>query len=86
MLWDSGLSAAAMDNMTAVDNKIAEMDNTFSLVMIAERWDESVILLKDLLCWDFRDVVNFKLNAIQENNKYHLNFRAKDAILIFSSI
>ena len=80
MLWDSGLSAAAMDNMTAVDNKIAEMDNTFSLVMIAERWDESVILLKDLLCWDFKDVVNFKLNARKENKKIPLSEEARAAL------
>ena len=64
MLWDSGLAAAAMDNRTAVDNKIAEMDDTFGLVMIAERWDESVILLRDLLCWDYSDVINFKLNVM----------------------
>ena len=80
MLWDSGLSAAAMDNVTAVDNKIAEMDNTFSLVMIAERWDESVILLKNLLCWDFRDVVNFKLNARKENKKIPLSAEARAAL------
>ena len=80
MLWDSGLSAAAMDNVTAVDNKIAEMDNTFSLVMIAERWDESVILLKDLLCWDFRDLVNFKLNARKENKKIPLSEVARAAL------
>ena len=80
MLWDSGLAAGAMDNMTAVDNKIAEMDNTFSLVMIAERWDESVILLKDLLCWDFKDVVNFKLNARKENKKIPLSAEARAAL------
>lgn len=25
-------------------------------VMVAERFDESMILLRDELCWDFRDV------------------------------
>ena len=80
MLWDAGLAAASMDNMTAVENKIAEMEDTFSLVMIAEKWDESVILLKDLLCWDFKDVVNFKLNARKENKKIPLSAAARAAL------
>ena len=80
MLWDSGLAAAAMDNRTAVDNKIAEMDDTFGLVMIAERWDESVILLRDLLCWDYSDVINFKLNARKESKKIPLSPEARAAL------
>ena len=35
-------------------SKIEEMEETFDLVMVAERWDESMVLLKNLLCWDFR--------------------------------
>ena len=35
-------------------SKIEEMEDTFHLVMVAERWDESMVLLKDLLCWEFR--------------------------------
>ena len=46
MLWDSGLDAHYMDNTTAVDNKIAELERTFDLVMMAERFDESMVLLR----------------------------------------
>ena len=35
-------------------SQIEEMEETFDLVMVAERWDESMVLLKNLLCWDFR--------------------------------
>ena len=35
-------------------SKIEEMEETFDLVMVAERWDESMVLLKQLLCWEFR--------------------------------
>ena len=51
MLWDFGLDAKSMDNVTAVKNKIEEIDKTFDLVMMAERFDESMILLMDELCW-----------------------------------
>jgi len=80
MLWDAGLSGRFMDNMTAIDNKIAEIDKTFHLVMMADRFDESVILMKDLLCWDFSDVVNFKLNSRKENKKIQISDEARNAL------
>merc|ERR550519_2311328 len=80
MLWDAGLPARLMDNETAVSEKIAEMENTFDLVMIADRFDESMILLKDLLCWDYRDVVNFKLNARKDSKKISLTAEARAAL------
>jgi galactosylceramide sulfotransferase len=54
MLWDAGLPARSMNNATAVRAKIQEMEDTFQLVMLAERFDESMVLMKDLLCWDYR--------------------------------
>ena len=38
MLWDSGLEASQMDNLTAVQNKIFEVEQTFDLVMMADRF------------------------------------------------
>ena len=39
MLWDSGLAASDMDNLTAVQNKIFEVEQTFDLVMMADRFE-----------------------------------------------
>ena len=80
MLWDSGLDAAQMDNLTAVENKIFELDQTFDLVMMADRFDESMILMKDLLCWDYEDIVNFKLNARKESKKVGLSPEARSEL------
>jgi len=80
MLWDSGLNAQFMDNVTAVMNKIDEIEDTFDLILMAERFDESMILLKDKLCWDYRDVVNFKLNARKESKKTALSQEARSAL------
>ena len=38
MLWDAGLEASQMDNLTAVQNKIFEVEQTFDLVMMADRF------------------------------------------------
>jgi len=80
MLWDAGLPLKAMDNITAVRAKIEEMEDTFDLVMVAERWDESMVLLRNLLCWEFSDVVNFKLNARKESKKVVLSDEARAAL------
>ena len=44
--------------------QVAELDRQFDLVMIAERMDESLILLRHLLCWPVEYVVTMKLNSL----------------------
>lgn len=51
----------------------AYVEKTFSLVMISEYFDESLILLRHLLSWDLEDIVYFKLNMRTENSKQSLN-------------
>ena len=35
-----------------IQTKIEEIEATFDLVLITEKFPESVVLLKDLLCWE----------------------------------
>ena len=35
----------------------------FDLVMLQDRFDESLVLLADALCWDLKDVVTLTLNS-----------------------
>lgn len=46
-----------------IKSAIAELDKHFDLVLIADYFDEGIILLKELLCWDFNDVLYVKTNA-----------------------
>lgn len=41
---------------------VAEMEKVFSLVMISEYFDESLVLLRHLLSWDLENIVYVKLN------------------------
>lgn len=66
MSFDLGLDVKYFDNETIVKQFIAYLDDIFSLVMITERIDESLILMKDLLCWSIEDVIVFKHNSRQE--------------------
>lgn len=63
MAFDLGLQQTAFRSILTVEKFIQRLDETFDLVLIAERMPESLVLLKHLLCWDFDDVVVFKKNA-----------------------
>ncbi|XP_070581522.1 galactosylceramide sulfotransferase-like [Ptychodera flava] len=63
MLYDLGLEANKMHDMSHIEKKIATLGDIFDLVLISEYFDESLILLKELMCWDLDDIVYFKLNA-----------------------
>ena len=45
-----------MDDCEAVRSQIYSIDSEFDLVMIAEYFDESLILLKNLMCWTTEDI------------------------------
>ncbi|XP_043818546.1 galactose-3-O-sulfotransferase 4 [Dromiciops gliroides] len=42
---------------------LAWLDSTFDMVLVAEYFDESLVLLADALCWGLDDVVGFVHNA-----------------------
>lgn len=52
---------------------VAEMEKVFSLVMITEYFDESLVLLRHLLSWDLEDIRYIKLNARTESSKKKLS-------------
>jgi len=44
------------------------VDKEFDLVLLQERFEESMVLLKHLLCWSYEDVV-----SMQVNNRHRLH-------------
>merc|ERR1711915_1108778 len=73
MLFDFGLDPKDMDNDSMVESKIKEIDDRFNLVMMQESFCESLVLLKEELCWGLVDVTNFKLNGRKEGVKKTLS-------------
>lgn len=43
--------------------QVERADRQFGLVMLAERMEESLVLLSHFLCWDLNDVIVLKVNA-----------------------
>lgn len=63
MLYDLGLSNSDKGNIQLAEEMISYLDTIFDLVMITEYFEESLILLRDLLCWQTDDIVSFDVNA-----------------------
>lgn len=73
MHWDFGVPQNQIENVEVTKGLIREIEANFDLVMIAERFDESMVMLKNLLCWGTPDVASFKVNARNESLKVGLS-------------
>ena len=61
MLYDLGLESKDFSNKKKIMEKLYQLDSQFHLVMIMEYFEESIVLLKRLLCWELDDVTYFRL-------------------------
>ena len=50
------------DDDSSIITSLEKAKKNFDLVMISDYMAESLVLLKDLLCWDLKDVVYFTMN------------------------
>lgn len=78
MLFDLGYP----DDLSVIELRraIENLDKRFDLVMVSEYMDESLILLRHLLCWSLHDVVVFTKNARRQEVKPMLNPRTLHAL------
>ena len=79
MLWDFGLDPNYFDNQSAINDKINEIDETFDLVLLTEMYNESIILLKELLCWDYNDLRGLTLN-VHKRTKSKVSINARKTL------
>lgn len=62
MMWDFGFDNDNDDDK-AIDKWIEHLDKTFDLVLITDYFDESMVLLKEELCWETEDISYLKSNS-----------------------
>ena len=63
MLFDLGLEYEVLKDDAKIEKWINHIDDSFDLVLIVEHLKESLILLKDMMCWSFDDITYFTSNA-----------------------
>ncbi|XP_006816710.1 galactosylceramide sulfotransferase-like [Saccoglossus kowalevskii] len=62
MSFDLGLPLHQYDDVNAIVRFVNMIEKDFDLVMLLEYFDESLILLKRLLCWKLEDILYLKIN------------------------
>ncbi|XP_018014415.1 galactosylceramide sulfotransferase [Hyalella azteca] len=80
MLFDLGYTVKANTTDREFTEIINEVDKIFDLVMIAERIDESLILMKKLLNWEYEDIVFYNKNARRRSYKQKLTQKLREKI------
>ncbi|XP_064021350.1 galactose-3-O-sulfotransferase 2 [Pogoniulus pusillus] len=86
MWFDFGYDNNARDSERYVQAVLDEIEQNFHLVLIAEYFDESMILLKHALCWDLDDVVYFKLNSRSQDTIQTLTPESEERIKAWCSL
>ena len=68
-LYDLGINLAERQMTDAgLQNRVKSLEKELDLVMITEYIDESLILLKKLLCWSFEDILYIPLRVNPEKD------------------
>ncbi|XP_028646568.1 galactose-3-O-sulfotransferase 2-like [Erpetoichthys calabaricus] len=64
MLWfDLGFDHNANFSLQFAQSVVAEIQQSFHFILLADYFDQSMVLLRDALCWSLDDVVTFRHNA-----------------------
>lgn len=85
MLFDMGVDVHSQMTAIEVYQAIEAADELFDIVLISERLDESLILMKECLCWDFEDIVFFTKNARRDEKKATLSPEHIEKLQILNS-
>jgi len=63
MLYDFGFDNKRQADKEYVKKAVTEIDNIFDLILVSDYFDESMVLLSDLLCWPIEEFACLTLNA-----------------------
>jgi len=80
LLWDLGMPHTDMEDEEKVGLKINDLDKQFDFVLLAEHFDESLVLLARLLCWDLSEVRYLKQNARKADKVSNITEEARSQL------
>ncbi|NXL22480.1 G3ST2 sulfotransferase, partial [Setophaga kirtlandii] len=86
MWFDFGYNNNAKDDTNYTQAVLKEIEHNFHLILIADYFDESMILLKHTLCWHLDDVIYFKLNSRSQDTVQTLTPESEEQIKAWCSL
>ncbi|NXC34120.1 G3ST2 sulfotransferase, partial [Campylorhamphus procurvoides] len=69
MTFDFGFNPDGEVSPERVQLMLKAIESSFNFLLISEYFDESMVLLKEMLCWDLDSVVSFPLNTRDNSTK-----------------
>ena len=77
--FKTGIDNSYTEDKENVKRKVEQINKKFDLILLAEEkyYEDSIILLKNDLCWQFEDMVGIKLNS---GNKQEISLTARNIL------
>ena len=79
MMFDYG--GSSLTSESAAEKYIGELMNNFTVMIVAEKFDESLVVMKNKLCWDWSDIVYVKANVGNYNYGENTTLENKRRVL-----
>merc|ERR1711953_846469 len=80
MTWDFGFDNEEEDE-AVIDRRIQYLDKVFDLVLITDYFEESIVLLKEELCWTTEEVSFLKANSRKQKSDTLLDSKYRQKLL-----
>lgn len=85
MSWDFGLDEEHFDSTEIIGEFIEKLDNEFDLIMIAEHFEASLVLLCNLMRWPLENVISLHLNGRSPLDKHRLTSDERESLLLLNA-
>lgn len=90
LTFDFGQDSTAPKNETELERRSAQIitaiEQDFSLIILSEYFDESMILLQHALCWTLDDIMSFRLNSRSNHSRKPLSPEMAERVKRWSSL
>ncbi|XP_078000541.1 galactosylceramide sulfotransferase-like [Glandiceps talaboti] len=73
MMFNLGFNHKYDNDTRMIDRTIQTLDDELDLVMLTEYYDESLLLMKKLLCWDFEDILYIPKGFRNSTRRYNVS-------------
>ncbi|XP_028653973.2 galactose-3-O-sulfotransferase 4 isoform X2 [Erpetoichthys calabaricus] len=81
LLWfDFGFNHNANFSLQVAQAGVEEIQQSFHLILLAEYFDQSMVLLRDALCWSLDDIVTFRLNFRSNDTRRRLSAKQEERL------
>ena len=80
-LYDLGFDHVHDDDSKVIQQTIQRLDREFDLVLLTEYFDESLLLLRRLLCWEWDDILYLPKGIRSSSHRNKMSDELRDKII-----